>query len=68
MNPIEKVANGMTYGGSGTALWFGLTANEWMALGGFIVAVVGLLVTWHYQRKRDRREQAEFDRRMGLHE
>jgi hypothetical protein len=29
---------------------------------------VGLLVTWHYQRKRDRREQAEFDRRMNLYE
>jgi hypothetical protein len=25
-------------------------------------------VTWHYQRKRDAREQAEFDRRMGLRE
>lgn len=67
MNPIEKTAQTAIYGGSGTAVYFGMTANEWAALGGLLVAVIGLAVTWYFQRKRDKREQAEFERRMGMY-
>lgn len=68
MNPIEKTAHTAVYGGSGTAIYFGLSANELAAFGGLIIAGIGLLVTWYFQRKRDRREQAEHDRKMGLYE
>lgn len=39
-----KAASAATYGGSATAVFFGLTANEFAALGGLCVAIIGLLV------------------------
>lgn len=53
-----------TYGGGASALFFGLTANELAALCGIVVGVLGLLVQWYYNRRRDRREQAEFEARL----
>jgi hypothetical protein len=53
-----------TYGGGTSALVFGLTANELAALGGIVVGVLGLLVQWYFNRRRDRREQAEHLARM----
>lgn len=38
-----KAASVATYGGSASAVFFGLTANEFAALGGLCVAIVGLL-------------------------
>lgn len=52
-------------GGGASAALFGLTANELAALGGIVVGVLGLLVQWYYNRRRDRREQAEFEARMA---
>jgi small neutral amino acid transporter SnatA (MarC family) len=68
MNPIEKTAHTAIYGGSGTAIYFGLSANEWAAFGGLVIACIGLFVTWHFQRKRDQREQAEHDQKMRMYE
>ena len=42
---LQKIANGATYGGSGTAVFFGMTANEVAAIGGLLVAIVGLVVS-----------------------
>lgn len=53
-----------TYGGGTSALFFGLTASEFAAFVGAVVAVVGLLVQWYFNRRRDRREQAEHEARM----
>lgn len=39
-----KAASVATYGGSASAVFFGLTANEFAALGGLCVAIIGLLV------------------------
>lgn len=38
---------------SAAAAWFGV-----------LVALAGLLVTWHFNKKRDQREQAEHEARM----
>lgn len=46
-----KVANTATYGGSGSAVFFGLTANEFAAVGGIVVAVFGLLLNWWYKHQ-----------------
>lgn len=54
-----------TYGGGASAFVFGLTANEFAALSGIVVGVLGLLVQWYFNRRRDRREQAEFEARMA---
>ncbi|AMG88533.1 HP1 family phage holin [Bordetella bronchiseptica] len=51
---VDKVAANVTYVGSGWAVIFGLSANEFAALVGAAVAVVGLLVNlwfkWQHLR------------------
>lgn len=41
---VNKAASAATYGGSGAALYFGMTANEIAAFGGLFIATMGLLV------------------------
>lgn len=41
---VEKAATAATYGGSGGAVFFGLTANEFAAVGGLLIAVIGFVV------------------------
>lgn len=46
-NIIIKAATTATYGGSATAIVFGLTANEVAALGGLLTGIVALIIgTW----------------------
>lgn len=58
---VGKVAS---VGGGTAGLVFGLTANEIAALAGIVVGILGLLIQWHYNRRRDRREAAEHEARM----
>lgn len=41
---ITSVATKATYGGAGGAVFFGLTANEFAAIGGLCIAGIGLIV------------------------
>lgn len=59
---VGKVAS---VGGGTSALVFGLSANEVAALAGIAIGLFGLLIQWHYNRKRDRREAAEHNARMA---
>lgn len=65
MNPIEKTAQAMTYGGSGGAFLFGLDSNTVGMICGVVIGVIGLVLTWYFQRKKDKREEAEHQRRMA---
>ncbi len=56
---IERSASVATYGGSSTAILFGLSANEVAALGGLVVAVIGLIVNVWFQWRRDKRERLQ---------
>ena len=54
----ERAASVATYGGSGTAMYFGYTAGEWQVIGvigGLVVAVVGLVgnlaITAYYKHR-----------------
>lgn len=59
---VGKVAS---IGGGTSALVFGLSANEVAALAGIAIGLIGLLIQWHYNRLRDRRETAEHLARMA---
>lgn len=49
----DRISSAATYGGSGTAVVGGVTFNEWMALGGLLVAIAGLAYNmWHSTRMR----------------
>lgn len=41
---IAAASAKISYGGAGGAVFFGLTANEFAALGGLCIGVVGLIV------------------------
>jgi hypothetical protein len=47
-NIVIKSATAATYGGSASAIFFGLSANEIAALGGLFIGFVGLIIsTWY---------------------
>jgi uncharacterized membrane protein len=46
-----KIASAATYGGSGAAVIFGLTANEFAAISGVVIAVCGLLVNIYFKHQ-----------------
>ena len=48
---VIKTANTATYGGSATAIIFGLSANEFAALGGLFIAFAGLVITTWYKHQ-----------------
>lgn len=62
---VQRITATATYGGAGSAVYFGLTAHELAAFGGLLVAVVAgvanVWINWHYRRKHYRlaEEQAE---------
>jgi hypothetical protein len=48
---IKTGAAVATYGGSAGAVFFGLKADEFAALAGVVIALLGLIVTWWYKHK-----------------
>ncbi len=48
---VVKAATAAQYGGSGAAVYFGLTANEIAAFGGLIIAIIGLVVNIWYKHQ-----------------
>jgi hypothetical protein len=48
---VVKAATAAQYGGSASAVYFGLTANEIAAFGGLIIAVIGLIVNIWYKHQ-----------------
>ncbi len=63
---IVKTATAAQYGGSGAAVYFGLTANEIAAFGGLLIALIGLVVNiWykhqHFKLAQKSLREAKFD-------
>ncbi len=58
---IAKTSSVATYGGSASAVFFGLTANEFAALGGLAIAVIGLLINiwFKYQHLKIAKKQLD---------
>ena len=46
-----KIASAATYGGSSAAVIFGLTANEFAAISGVVIALCGLLVNIYFKHQ-----------------
>ncbi len=60
-----QAANRTTETGAVTGVVGWAAQVNWIGWAGFLVAVVGLLANLYYQRRRDRREQAESEARMA---
>lgn len=54
-----------TYTGAGTFTVGWLLSSEFGILVGIVIGVAGLVMQFYYSRKKDKREQAEHDARMG---
>jgi len=48
---VSKIASNVTLAASGGTIWFGLTANELAALGGLVIALLGLIVNTYFRYK-----------------
>lgn len=46
---ITSVATKATYAGAGSAVFFGMTANEFAAIGGLVVGCIGLIVNVYFK-------------------
>ena len=58
-----KASSVATYGGAGSAIFFGLTANEFGALCGVVIGLVGLVanIYFKYQHLKLARKEAGYD-------
>jgi hypothetical protein len=49
----------MVGGGAAAGASYAFSLNEYLAIGGFTVAVLGFVVNWYYAWKDDRRKEIE---------
>jgi hypothetical protein len=56
-----------TYTGASTSVVAWMLSSEFGILVGVLLGLGGFGVNWYYQHKRNKREQAEHDRRMGMY-
>lgn len=56
---VAGIAQKVALSGGSASVIGGVTANELFAFGGFLVALVGVVIQWYYRRRADRRD-AEF--------
>ena len=67
-NVAPVLAKVSTYGGSAGAVFFGLTANEMAAIGGLIIAGIGLIASLYFQIRNDRRNSQRRMQESQRHE
>tara|TARA_R110000744_G_scaffold188036_1_gene307382 strand:- start:62 stop:286 length:225 start_codon:yes stop_codon:yes gene_type:complete len=65
---VTSLASTATYGGSGAAVLFGLTANEFAAIAGVVVAILGLIVSWVFKGLERKDRIAHYKRMEKTHE
>lgn len=56
------------YGGGASALWFGLSAGEFAAVVGAMIGALGYITQLYFNRRRDKREQADREERRAEHQ
>lgn len=58
-----KASSLATYGGAGSAIFFGLTANEFGAICGVVIGVIGLVanIYFKHQHLKLARKEAGYD-------
>lgn len=62
-----KGSQEVMYGG--TTLSFGawLLQQDWLLIIGTFASVIGLLITWHFKLKEERRQQKLFEQQVEMH-
>lgn len=62
---VAGIAGKVTQGAAAVTVYGGLTANEWAAFGGLLIAIIGALIQWAYKHRADKREAEHHAERMA---
>lgn len=62
---VISIASKSVYGGAATAILAGLAKIDFLSAIGAIIAVLSLIINFYYRRRKDKREQAEHERRIA---
>lgn len=60
-NHTWNVISATQWGGAAIAAVGGLALSQWLAIGGFLIALAGLFINWVYRRKHFRLEREKFE-------
>lgn len=63
---VTQYATTAQYLGSGAAVLFGLTLNEWAALVGILVGIGGFIVNTYYKRESKRMEREKHELELEI--
>lgn len=61
---VISLSNKATISGGAAATFFGLTANEFAALAGVLLAALGFLVSFYFQFRKDKRDKLLFEEQL----
>ena len=61
---IISLSNRATIAGGAGATFFGLTANEFAALAGVLLAALGFLMSFYFQFRKDQRDKMLFEEQL----
>lgn len=61
---VISLANRATIAGGAGATFFGLTANEFAALAGVLLAALGFLMSFFFQFRKDQRDKTLFEEQL----
>ena len=65
MDDAQHVAKIAQYGGASTAFFCGLSANQFATWGGLLIGLLGLLVNFVFQLRRDQRDAERLRHEIG---
>ena len=63
---MAAIGTKTTYTGAGVSGLGWFLSNEFFGLAGVIIGAVGLLITWYYKHKADKRHAREHDLRVDM--
>ena len=64
MNHLATLGDRTAGAGAGLGVFGWLLSSQFIGLAGVIVALIGVLISWHYKRESNRRHIAEHALRM----
>ena len=65
---MAAVGSKATYTGASTSVLAWMLSSEFGILVGVLLGFGGFILSWYYQHKKDKREEIEHARRMGMYE